>query len=167
MAGHTANAVVHVDAVIKEDKIGRPVDAIPRQSSVIGQAIPEGRQHRRLFPNLRMARHTGFSGRQTGKGRFLDACVAVTAVESQPENVMFVAEGHRLFQRYHLKRCPRRPINRIGNSNAGANQKHHHRETRARDCVGPRTKNLRHIIELITALPPAGDLAVSVPVEIF
>ena len=91
-----------------------------------------------------MTGHARFGGGQAGKRRFFDVRVTVTAVQPKPENMMFVAEGDRLFQRYHFKRGPRRPINRVRNPNARANQKRHRRKTRTRDGVGPRTKNLRH-----------------------
>jgi hypothetical protein len=92
-----------------------------------------------------MASHAGFSGRQTGKSGFFNAGVTVTAVQPESENVVFVAEGDWLFQWYHFKRGPGRPINRVGNPRARANEKHDHRKTGTRDGVGPRTKNLRHI----------------------
>jgi hypothetical protein len=164
VAGDATDTVVYMDAVIEKNEIGRPIDPVPGQLNIIRKTFPDRRQHGRLFPYLGMACHAGFGGRQTGEGRCLDAAVTVTAIEPESENVVFVAEGDRLFQRYHFERGPRRPINRVGNPHARANEKHDRRKTGTRDGVGPRTKNLRHISCCASSKL---ELAAFVPVEIW
>ena len=43
-----------------------------------------------------MAGHTGFSGRDPGKGAYLDSGVAIATVDSHAGNMVFMAEMNRL-----------------------------------------------------------------------
>ena len=52
VAGNTTDAVIYVDAVIKEDKIRRAIDTVPFQPRVICQAVSHRGKHGRVFPNL-------------------------------------------------------------------------------------------------------------------
>ena len=69
VAGRATDAVIDMDAVIEEDKVGRVVDAVPAQRLIVRQALAYRRQHRRVLPDLRMARHAGFGGRHSSEGR--------------------------------------------------------------------------------------------------
>lgn len=144
MTRRASDAVIDVDAVVEENEIRSSIDPVPGQPNVIGKAVPDRRQHRRLPPNLRMASHARFRGRHTGKSGFFNVNVTVPAIQPKAIDVVLVAERHRLFQWYHVTRGPRRPINRIGNPNARPNRKNDHRKTDTHNGVCPRSKNLRH-----------------------
>ena len=49
-----------VDAVVEKNKIRRVVDAVPAQRLFLRQTFANGREHGRVFPDLRMAGHAGF-----------------------------------------------------------------------------------------------------------
>ena len=59
VARGAADAMAHVDAVIEEDKIRRLIHPIPAQWLIVGQAVADRREHRGIFPDLRMAGHAG------------------------------------------------------------------------------------------------------------
>jgi len=106
VAGGAADAFGDVNAVIEENKIWRVVNAIPTQRGLLVVTISDRRQQGGVFPNLAVARHTGFRGWHPGKGGLFDACVAVAAVNSQAVDMMLVTEGRRLIQRNHLASRP-------------------------------------------------------------
>jgi len=110
VAGGAANALGDVDAVVEEDKIRRFMDAVPLQRFLFSITVPHRRQQGGAFPDLAVARHARFRWRQTGKGRLFHRRMAVTAVNPEAENVMLMAKWNRLFERNHLTRRPRRPI---------------------------------------------------------
>lgn len=107
MARRAANAVVHVHAVVKKDKIGRLIDTVPHQRAVVDEAIAYRREHGCGLPYLRMTRHARFSWRHAGESGLFDTCVAVAAIQTQPKNVMLMAERNRLIERHHFESRPR------------------------------------------------------------
>ena len=135
MAGGAADAFGDVDAVIKENKIRGAIDAVPAQARVCGKALPDGGQHGRVFPDLRMTGHTRLCWRHAGKGGFFDIRMAIAAVQPKAPDVVFVAEGNRLRNGIHLPRHPWRPINGINHPHGPANEQHNGCKTAARERI--------------------------------
>lgn len=67
VARGAADAVIDVNAVVEKNEIRRVVHAIPMQRFILRQAFADGREHRRIFPDLRMAGHAGFGRRHSGE----------------------------------------------------------------------------------------------------
>ena len=100
MAGGAADAFLNVDAMIEEDKIRSLIDALPMNRLARGEALANGRSHRRVFPHLRVAGHAGFGWRHAGEGGFFDRCMAIAAIQPETGHVVFMAERGRLSQRH-------------------------------------------------------------------
>jgi hypothetical protein len=122
VTGRAANAVIDVNTVVEKNKIRRVRDAVPAQRNIFCEAFAHGRKHRRVFPDLRMAGHADFRRRHAGECGFFDGGVAETTINSQSINVMFVTEGHGLFERNVHASCIGRPINGVQNPDARAKQ---------------------------------------------
>lgn len=110
VARGASNALGNMDFVIKKNKVRSFVDAIPAQGFLFLITIAHRLQNGRVFPNLAVASHAGFGGRQPGKGRIFHSCMAIPAVNALSKYVMFVAKRHGLFKRHQLACCPGRPI---------------------------------------------------------
>jgi hypothetical protein len=54
-----------------------------------------------------MAGHTGRAGRHTGEGRFLNTGVTIATIDTQPGNMMLMAERDRLIDGYTNLGLPR------------------------------------------------------------
>ena len=99
VAGRTANAFLHVNAVIEKNEIGQLIDALPMEWLLRRETLPDRREHGRLRPNLRMTGHAGFGRRHAGECGFFDGRMAITAIDAEPGNVMLMAERHWLRDR--------------------------------------------------------------------
>jgi hypothetical protein len=119
VAGRTTDAFCDVNAVIEIDVIRQIMDAVPLQRAVSGQAFTNGRQHRRVFPDLGMTGHAGIGAGQTGERRFFDSGVAISAIDAVVSDVVFMAERDRLIKRDVDVGCVRRPID-FGSRPSGA-----------------------------------------------
>ena len=144
MTRDAANAVTNMDAVVEKNEIRRVRDAIPRQWFVLSQAFAHGRQHGRVFPDLRMTGHAGFGRRQSGERGFFDGRMAKAAIYSESENMMLVTERNRLFERNHFACRVRRPIDGVQNPSACAEQNHKCQQTCSCNGITTAAKNLRH-----------------------
>ena len=96
MAGLATDALVYVNTVIEVDKIRKIVHASPLDRLAGPVAFANGFERRARRPHLRMAIHAYFCCRHIGKGRVFNCGVAVTAINSQAADVMFVTEGNGL-----------------------------------------------------------------------
>jgi len=92
-ARHTS---MNVNAVIEVNKIGQSVDACPTDRTVFSKARAHWFEHRTIGPNLRMAVHAGLCRRNSGKRTFLNRRVAVSAVDPDSPDVVFMTERNRL-----------------------------------------------------------------------
>jgi hypothetical protein len=92
-----------------------------------------------------MARHAGLGGWNPGKGRRFDAAVTMAAVETETADMMLMAEWRWLGDRYvfaglvrRQRQCVRKRHEREGRNGERADRA-------ARDAVGARSKDLRHL----------------------
>ncbi len=87
-----AYALGDVNAVVEIDIAWKAVDPVPADRLMLRQAFPHWRQQCRVRPDLRMARHADVRRGEPGKGRFLDAGMAIKAAYSEFADVVLVAE---------------------------------------------------------------------------
>jgi hypothetical protein len=104
VASFAAHSLVHVDAVIEIDEVGQIIDAIPAYGLVLAQAGAHRFQHIAVFPNLLMTVHACGCGRHPCKRTHFDGVVAVTAINTDPSNVVCMAKRHGLIDWYPLVR---------------------------------------------------------------
>jgi len=121
VTSRAADAFGDVDAVIEIGEVGQIVDTIPFQGRIGCQAGTYGPEQRRFHPQLRVTSHAGLGRGHPGEARFFDRSVAVTAIDAVITDMMFVAERHRLLQRYIDIRGVWRPENLVGRPAAAAN----------------------------------------------
>ncbi len=95
-----ANALRDVDAVVKIDEAGKEVHPRPRYALSGARARANRFKHRRIGEELRMACHADVGRWYSGKLAALDGLMAVAAIDAVIADVMFVAEGNRLLQRF-------------------------------------------------------------------
>ena len=98
VAGLAADSLVDVDAVVEVNEIGQVVDPVPGDGRIVPEAGAHRFEHGRFAPDLGMAGHAGFCGRDAGKGALFDGGVAVATVESHAGDVVLVAERDGLIQ---------------------------------------------------------------------
>src|SRR5258708_36266248 len=96
MAGVAADALVHVNAVIEENEVGKLIHPRPVQGLTGAVAGADWFEQLSVSPDLRMAVHAGLGGRNAGEARGLDRGMAVTAVDAEAGDMMLVAERDRL-----------------------------------------------------------------------
>jgi len=94
------DAFVHVGAVIEIDKVWQVMDAVPRDGLAAKKALPDWLEHGRVLPNLRVTRHACLRGGHAGEGRNFGSGMAIAAIDSHPPDVMCVAKGNGLRERY-------------------------------------------------------------------
>ena len=96
VAGRATDAFVQMDAVVEVNVIRQIVNADPFEGPAGLPALTHRLKDRRVFPNLRMARHANLRRRNAGEGGAFDRGVAVTAINSEAADMMLMAERHRL-----------------------------------------------------------------------
>src|SRR5258708_7721546 len=96
MAGVAADALVHVNAVIEENEVGKLIHPRPVQGLTGAVAGADWFEQLSVSPDLRMAVNAGLGGRNAGEARGLDRGMAVTAVDAESGDMMLVAERDRL-----------------------------------------------------------------------
>jgi len=87
---------VDVDTMVEINEARKIVNPGPLDRLIIAKTIAHGRQYRAIGPDLIVAIHTGFGGRNAGERAVFHRCVAVAAVDAVVADVVLVAEGHRL-----------------------------------------------------------------------
>src|SRR5437867_2012838 len=100
MAGHAADALLNVDAMVEIDEIGHAVHAVPLEGFVCEIALPDRLEQGAVGPYLRMACEAGFRRRDARERRPFDAGMAVPAIYSQLADVVLMAKRGRLVERY-------------------------------------------------------------------
>jgi len=98
VARRAPDPLVDMYAVIEKHEVGRVGHPVPTQRNARRQALTNRRQHGRIFPDLRMTCHADLGCRHPGKRRFFHRGMTKSAINPDSINMMFVAEGHRLFQ---------------------------------------------------------------------
>ena len=105
----TAHAFVHMNAVIEIDKIGKTVDPVPTDRTVIAQTCAHRFQHIARRPDLLVAIHASRCWRNSCERTPFDFRVAISAVDAQPAYMMLVTEGNGLIEWYAFISHIRRP----------------------------------------------------------
>ena len=72
VASRATDALVQMNAVVEIDVIRQIVHARPFERTAGLPTVANWLQNRRVFPNLRVARHAGLRRRKAGKCRILD-----------------------------------------------------------------------------------------------
>jgi hypothetical protein len=85
-----------MNAVIEVNVIWQVVHPIPLDWLTGLETYPHRFKHRTLIPDLAVACHASFRGREIGKGRSFHGLMTVTAVDAIVYHVMLMAEGDRL-----------------------------------------------------------------------
>ena len=96
MASAATHAPGDVHAMIEVNVGGQDVHFFPADRPVIGEAFAHRREHGRVRPNLGVAARADMRRRQARKRGFLNAGVAVQAMDAEFAKVMLVAERDRL-----------------------------------------------------------------------
>ena len=96
VTGGAADAAVKMNAVIKLGVIWNIVDSHPLDRFTCFPTSPNRLQQRRVGQHLRVTGHTGFGGRNPGKGGVLNRGVTVDTLDSVGGHVTLVAERHGL-----------------------------------------------------------------------
>ncbi len=96
MTGVAAHPLRDVNAVIKEDEVGKLIDARPLQRFTGSIAGSNGLKQRRIGPDLGVAVHAGFRWRDSGVAGGFHRSVTVAAIDAESGDVMLVAEGNGL-----------------------------------------------------------------------
>jgi len=96
VASVATNPFVDVNTVVEIDKIRQIVDPIPDQRLARAEAFANRLENRSRGPNLRMAIHARFGGRNPSKARVLDRGVTVTAINAERSHVMLMAKRRGL-----------------------------------------------------------------------
>src|ERR1019366_2446897 len=99
MASRATHTFVHVNTVIEINEVGKIIGARPHQRLAGAEALTHRLEHGRVGPDLRVAVHARLRRRYTRIPRNLYRRVAITTVDSQPADMMLVAERHRLHMR--------------------------------------------------------------------
>jgi hypothetical protein len=107
MAGFAAHALLHMDAVIEVDKIGKIVNSHPGDRLIGPIAGANHFQLRTVGPDLRVAIHTSLGRRDVGKPGIFDGGVTVAAIDTHGANMVRMAELDGLHAGHALIGCVR------------------------------------------------------------
>ena len=99
MTSRAPNALVHVNAVIEINEVGKIVNPRPFDWLSGAPTLANGLEVRAIGPDLRVAIHARLRRRNARVGELLDRRVTVAAIYSVIAYVMLVAELNRLFAR--------------------------------------------------------------------
>ena len=92
----TADALLHMDAVIEVDEIGKVMHFDPGDGLIGAIAGANRFESRAVDPDLRVAVHAGFRRRDRRESGSLNRAVTITTVNAHRADVVRVAEGDRL-----------------------------------------------------------------------
>ncbi len=144
VARRATHAFLHVNAVIEKNEIRQLIHALPLNRLPGRHAFANRREHRRVFPHLRMTRHASLRWRNPRKGRFLNSGVTIPAIKSKSGYVMLMTERRRLRERHvHLRRV-RRTIHRIHDAPEPEEREKRTGQRHSRNAVAAPAKNLAH-----------------------
>jgi hypothetical protein len=86
----TVDTTLNVNRVVEVHKVRDLVNLRPLHRYVFVITLTNRLEERAVIPNLRVTGHTGMRSGIACLGRLLDACVAVTAIDTQLGHVVFV-----------------------------------------------------------------------------
>lgn len=100
MASGAAHTLVDVNAVIEIDEARQVVHPRPLQRFSGPETFAHRLQNRALGPDLGVATHADFGGRNTGERRLFHRGVAISTVDAVVTDMMFVTERYWLHPRH-------------------------------------------------------------------
>ena len=110
MTGRTANAFVHMNAVIEVSVVRQVVHSDPFDWFAGAKTLTNRFQIRAVGPNLFMTVHAGGGGGQTGGRRGFNRGVAVAAIDAVVADMMLMTKLDRLLALNPLAGVPGRAI---------------------------------------------------------
>ncbi len=99
VTGRTTNTLIDMDAMIKEDEVGKIVNAVPVKWSVGAETLTDRSKHGTRVPDLRVTCHARACRRNSCKRARLNGGVAIAAVNAKPGDMMLMAERNSLLTR--------------------------------------------------------------------
>src|SRR5690606_36634410 len=96
MAGHAANPLLHMDAVLKVGEIGEIMDPRPGKRSAGAEAFPDRCQHGAVGPDLRVADHADLRCWNACETGYLYGGVTVATGNAKAADVVLVAASDGL-----------------------------------------------------------------------
>ena len=144
VAGIASHTLRHVNAVIEKDEIGQLIHPRPLQRLARAVAGTNGLQQLGIGPDLRMAVHAGFGGRNSSEAGGFYRSVAITAVNAEASNMVLVAERHRLRLAHPGISDVRRALNLIRHPAERGNYEDRAKNRGPGQCVRTAMKDLRH-----------------------
>ncbi len=96
VAFDAAQTAIHMDGMIEVSEVRELVDLNPLNRLATRRTLPHQRQPRIVFEHLVVTIHAGGRGRDIGKPGFLDARMAISAINAHLPGVGRVRECHRL-----------------------------------------------------------------------
>ena len=100
VATDTPDSLLNVDAMVEIHEVGQLMDSTPADRRIGSQTLTNRLQQRRFRPDLRMTSHAGLGRRHPSERRFFDRGMTIPAINSKACNVVLMAEGYRLIDRY-------------------------------------------------------------------
>ncbi len=144
MTGNTPNALMQMNTVVEVDKIWQVMHARPHQRLPRTQTLPHGGKKGTFCPDTGVSVHTGFSGRDPGKGAHFHRGVTIAAVNTQSAHMMFVAKLDGLLSHNPLFSGIAGPVQRRHEPQQSCKDKHRSQNADARDGVRAWMKDLGH-----------------------
>ncbi len=120
VTSRAANTICDMHRVIKINIIRQIMYTRPCDWHTTGPTLPHRIQQRRMNPHLRVTIHARLHRRNSCNRRDFRAGVAVTAIDAQALDVMFVAEGNGLLDKAQSAGGPIRPGRAISQCSATA-----------------------------------------------
>jgi hypothetical protein len=145
MASIATDPFVHMNAVVKVDKVGQYIDPIPGYRLPGLKAVTNRRQDRALRPNLRVAVHANLSRGHARKGRGFDCGMAVPAIDTVIADMMLVTEGDWLIDRGSLAVGKRGTYQKQQSCDNAREDKDRAEDADSRKRVSTAVKDLGHL----------------------
>lgn len=144
VASDAADSLIDVNAVIEINEVGQVVNPGPTNRHAGLKTVAHRLQDIAGRPDLRVTAHAGRRRRQSGERRFFDRAMAIAAVDAQSGDMMFMTKRHRLSAHDIGFGDKRRTIDLRDQPQQPADEKHHTKDTQARQSIGAAMKYLRH-----------------------
>jgi hypothetical protein len=144
VARGTTDSLINVDLVIEIHVVGQIVELRPPDWSVVAITRAHRLENVGIRPDLRMAVHTRFGRRNSGKAGVLHRRVTVPAIESETRNVVLMTEWNRLLQPLALLRDVGRTLQFVQRERQAGDDEP--QDDKAHPCkpIGTSVKNLWH-----------------------
>ncbi len=144
MTGRAADSLIHMNAVIEIDVIGKIVNPRPLKRFAGAETCTHWLQIGTIGPNLFMAIHAN-GGRGNSRGRLsFDGSMTITTIDAVVSHMMFMAELNGLLNLNKLAGVPGRATNLSRNPQRGYQNKDSPKDRGLGQRVRTVVKNLWH-----------------------